>query len=646
MYRTRHSDKSFTRICGIAQCAVAALLLAACSDDIAPTALANSAGVSLNVSGNSPYSMAGSLPAAAYQSIKFGVNGHPVNDSIAVYATDAPIDEQLRVVKGLGGTVYRIDVVSHASETGISRVIESINNAYARGMQVVLVITDFPAASFPSGVTGAIGDSVARKVISRVLLAANPSVVAVELGNELDVQLVDENEVGQYSSDYDMEHVRAMRNFYQGMRSVFVNHGNSYISGMTRLLNSSTGHTYWIDAARKNRVCSYVWNSRTRKWVLQCNDNATVVFIAPGTKDQISWHWYHNLQTAAFSFLSSPYWWPDSRVPVISQLRGFFPAGFEVWVTEFNRTNGKPGDYNVIVSGDCPNDEHTLISAPLMEPLMNDFVAQPEVKAIIAYEAYDQRNTPGRLEERYGLVSRGCPNVSSNIFFKPAGETFTSTVLRLRDERTALGHTALALLTEGYATTASDSTLAAQSVVNIGARATAAYQVDNSAAKARWLSNAYLRILHRDGDAFWLYYLGQTGYDRHRVESEIYASDEYWYNNGATNATYVAALYRDIQQRDGGSEGIDYWVWRIENGDSRREVARLFLSSPEHLTRFVNRIHQVAFGRDAAAHEVDFWLPQVYASITYEQMVEHLLGTVELSDKSRQRRKMYLREGF
>ena len=215
---------------------------------------------------------------------------------------------------------------------------------------------------------------------------------------------------------------------------------------------------------------------------------------------------------------------------------------------------------------------------------------------------------------------------------------------------TYLCRASLTLLNDNSPTADYQDTLATQAAAGATDYAAIQVAVDNSIAKTVFIQSIYRRILRCEVDGpnyyYWSSMLGTAGYDRHKMEGELYATAEFWNNAGSTNAGYVFALYRDIQHRDGGAEGTDWWVGQLNAGVSRFEVARSFLASPENITNVVNQVHQTVFSRPAKPEELNFWLPQLHLAANYEETVAHLLGTVEMATEARRRRTVQLRTGF
>ncbi len=113
---------------------------------------------------------------------------------------------------------------------------------------------------------------------------------------------------------------------------------------------------------------------------------------------------------------------------------------------------------------------------------------------------------------------------------------------------------------------------------------TSALSVTDAWAGVR-VNDLYEKILGRSADgggrAYWLDAIAR-GLRLESVAVEFYSSKEYYWRNGATNRSWVAALYRDLMERNADSAGLSYWVAQTDQGRlSRSGVANSFYGSIE-----------------------------------------------------------------
>ena len=98
------------------------------------------------------------------------------------------------------------------------------------------------------------------------------------------------------------------------------------------------------------------------------------------------------------------------------------------------------------------------------------------------------------------------------------------------------------------------------------------------------VTQTYERILDRRPDLPGLAYWSEGFIDRltaAELTLQIFASEEFFLRNGATNRGFVTGLYAKILNRTPDAEGLDYWVDRLDRGAGRRAVARQFVLSVE-----------------------------------------------------------------
>lgn len=99
---------------------------------------------------------------------------------------------------------------------------------------------------------------------------------------------------------------------------------------------------------------------------------------------------------------------------------------------------------------------------------------------------------------------------------------------------------------------------------------------------------AYRDILDRAPDRGGLAFWSAGIIDRltvRELRAQFFASIEFFDRSGGTNDGFVAELYRRILGREPESGGRRFWVGRLEDGQSRRDVALSFVASIEGIER-------------------------------------------------------------
>ena len=90
--------------------------------------------------------------------------------------------------------------------------------------------------------------------------------------------------------------------------------------------------------------------------------------------------------------------------------------------------------------------------------------------------------------------------------------------------------------------------------------------------------------MNRTGEADGLnYWCGQIQSGQKSVvgaAEEFFRTPEFL-NKKTSNTEYVKVLYRTFMGREYDKAGLDYWVKRLNSGDSRRNVLNAFAGCPE-----------------------------------------------------------------
>ena len=119
------------------------------------------------------------------------------------------------------------------------------------------------------------------------------------------------------------------------------------------------------------------------------------------------------------------------------------------------------------------------------------------------------------------------------------------------------------------------------------------------------VTNAYQGILGRGGEpsgrAFWAEHL-QTR-DVLDLRVLLMSSDEYHRRSGGTDASWIAALYRDILGRTPESVGLSYWSGQAARGVPRPLIVAGFYLGNESLGRRTDVYYQRALSRNPTAAE-------------------------------------------
>jgi hypothetical protein len=95
--------------------------------------------------------------------------------------------------------------------------------------------------------------------------------------------------------------------------------------------------------------------------------------------------------------------------------------------------------------------------------------------------------------------------------------------------------------------------------------------------------------------------------------------------------SFVTALYRDVLNRTPDTQGLNFWVQRLQNGTNNNlQVATNFWESAEHRGQEVDQYYQTYLNRGADANGRAFWVNRLLAGLNNEIGVQlGLLASVE-----------------
>jgi hypothetical protein len=150
--------------------------------------------------------------------------------------------------------------------------------------------------------------------------------------------------------------------------------------------------------------------------------------------------------------------------------------------------------------------------------------------------------------------------------------------------------------------------------------------------RSRMIAGAYQTYLGRSPDAqgaaSWLQAM-RSGSTIQQVEARFLVSAEYASRRGATDAAWVASLYRDVLGRDATSAEVGTWTGRLAAGTTRATVAARFLASTEHLTAVVDGYYVDLLGRSVDATGRRTWVTAIQRGARVESIISRIIGSAE-----------------
>ncbi len=130
--------------------------------------------------------------------------------------------------------------------------------------------------------------------------------------------------------------------------------------------------------------------------------------------------------------------------------------------------------------------------------------------------------------------------------------------------------------------------------------------------------------------SFWVGQL-QAGMTNEQAIATIVGSAEYFSTKGHNNiTTFVQAGYEDILGRAADTGGLNLYVNALNAGTlTRTAVATILLSSNEYRTNLVNADFQTYLNRPTGPNDISFWVGQLQAGATDEQLITRIGGSIE-----------------
>lgn len=98
---------------------------------------------------------------------------------------------------------------------------------------------------------------------------------------------------------------------------------------------------------------------------------------------------------------------------------------------------------------------------------------------------------------------------------------------------------------------------------------------------------------------------------------------------------FINRLYQEAFGRDADAAGLTYWVNRINNGMTGGDVARYFLTSPEYVAQgetdreFVDTLYYVFFDRAGDTAGINYWMDKLDAGADHGVIISNFINSVE-----------------
>jgi hypothetical protein len=171
---------------------------------------------------------------------------------------------------------------------------------------------------------------------------------------------------------------------------------------------------------------------------------------------------------------------------------------------------------------------------------------------------------------------------------------------------------------------------------------------DSSAAQ---VSRLYDAVLGRPGEAdglrFWIDKLETGSMKLVEAAEGFIKSEEFETRFGLDDTkSFLTNVYKNVLDRGPDSEGLSFWIEKMDGGMSKSDVILNFSESRENLQRFsgdhpsgifimnesaieVSRLYNMALGRMPDGDGMQNWLKAVSAGMSYEDVAKRLMNSDE-----------------
>ncbi len=274
--------------------------------------------------------------------------------------------------------------------------------------------------------------------------------------------------------------------------------------------------------------------------------------------------------------------------------------------------------------------------APIINPLTLPTIADGTT---LSFTAFGVAPTSGgtTVPLTYSLAS-GAPTGASisnaqtgQVTFSPSEAnsqqpgTYTLTVVATETNNTTLSGSQTFTVNVGPTAVNQGTGLAARAVVALGLTQSGEYYTNLIVA-------AYNKYLGRGPDSngltYWLYQL-QHGQTDEELEAGFFDSAEYIGNHGGPGSGWITGMYQNLLGRTPASSEVQFWLTQLQNGATPAQVALGFTASPEREGDRVQADYQTYLGRSATTAEVNYWVNVFLAGSTNEQVSAGFVGSQE-----------------
>ena len=181
-------------------------------------------------------------------------------------------------------------------------------------------------------------------------------------------------------------------------------------------------------------------------------------------------------------------------------------------------------------------------------------------------------------------------------------------------------------ITVGGSSTDQGSGLATRQTVALGLTHSPKYYTN-------FVTAAYSQYLDRTPDAaglaYWVNQMQNNGLSDEQLEAGFISSPEFIADHGGGGASLVQGLYQALLGRSAQPNEVQYWLDQLNAGMTVEQVALGFTTSPEREGQRVQADYQTYLGRGATTTEVQYWVNLFENGGSNEQVVAGFISSQE-----------------
>lgn len=293
----------------------------------------------------------------------------------------------------------------------------------------------------------------------------------------------------------------------------------------------------------------------------------------------------------------------------------------DIWITEADRMHGSLNE--------ASSDSQSF----WIEKYVRDYRELEQVKAFFVYELYDDANLDDVGQAHYGLIE--CSAQPTNCIGvktpKPAFDAYRYGIeealhgyedyvywLFAHVAQRAPDSNELASWTNRFISLGRENRWSKPAFVDSFMRA-------NGAA---FIRDQYKRLLGHepDGDrlSFWVGRISQ-GSSRRDLILDLCGSEEFWTLSGGTNEGFIDRLYQVLLQRAPDLDGKAAYLTHLAAGGSRGDVIASILNSSEYRGLLVDAHFQALYGRMPDPDTRADYIDKMQNGLTQEQLLGAIL---------------------